>query len=387
MARKVINITSAPNAYDILSQTPKNYNKDNYFIKELQDKVDADWPYRPNRVDIEYESEWGEQVYKPIEVVIQSVKSEKGTAISNDCRNIVFRDILDKRFVIGSRFRYSEFPLDELELDAVPDAKKNVWLATNTNSVEMTSSMIIERCNGSLGSLWKDSQGISHFHYEPVIQGRDLTSVNLFYNETAVSPQSELVVTAQHNDYTREYFINQRFIVGYDKVYRIKAINKFYSNSTFSADDVGLMRIYMEITETSPGDDFEHRIAKQADDPVILDPINESESPNYTISFATPDYITYNLTETPTIFTPVLKLNNEVVNNVPFKLEATLDNLPQTVDPDNYFGVEHEAGSNAFSIWRKRLYLRGQLCLRWYVAAEDSPTGEEIATLLKLDVR
>jgi len=158
--------------------------------------VDADWEYRPNRVDIEYENQWGEQTYSPIEVVIQSVKSEKGTAISNDCRNIVFRDILDKRFVIGSRFRYEEFPLDELDLDAIPDAKKNVWLATNTNSVQMTSSMIIERCNGTLGSLWVDSQGISHYHYEPVIQGRELSSVNLFYNETAVSPQSELIIIA-----------------------------------------------------------------------------------------------------------------------------------------------------------------------------------------------
>ena len=387
MARKVINITSAPNAYDILSQTPKNYNKDNYFIKELQDKVDADWPYRPNRVDIEYESEWGEQVYKPIEVVIQSVKSEKGTAISNDCRNIVFRDILDKRFVIGSRFRYSEFPLDELELDAVPDAKKNVWLATNTNSVEMTSSMIIERCNGTLGSLWKDSQGISHFHYEPVIQGRDLTSVSLFFNETAVSPQSELVVTAQHNDYTREYFINQRFIVGYDKVYRIKAINKFYSNSTFSADDVGLMRIYMEITEASPDDDFVHRIAKQADEPVTLDPVIEAGDLNYAISFAAPDYITYNLGEAHVDFVPVLKFGEEVINSIAFQLEATLENLPGSVDPGVYLGIEHEAGSNTFSLWRKRIYLRGQLCLKWYVAAEDSPTGEEIATLLKLDLR
>ena len=56
MARKVVDITNSANSYDILSQTPKNYSKDNYFLKELQDKINAEWRYRPNRVDIEYEN-------------------------------------------------------------------------------------------------------------------------------------------------------------------------------------------------------------------------------------------------------------------------------------------------------------------------------------------
>lgn len=385
MARKVIDITHAANKYDILSQTPKNYSADNYFIKELQDKVDADWEYRPNRVDIEYENQWGEQTYSPIEVVIQSVKSEKGTAISNDCRNIVFRDILDKRFVIGSRFRYEEFPLDELDLDAIPDAKKNVWLATNTNSVQMTSSMIIERCNGTLGSLWVDSQGISHYHYEPVIQGRELSSVNLFYNETAVSPQSELIIIAQHNDYTRDYFLNQRFIIGYDRVYRIKAINKFYSNSTFHPTDIGLMRIYMEITEISPLDDFEHRIAAQADTPVIVTdvPGDAGGKDAYSIQFSSPDFITYTLSEEFESFIPVLKHGEDVVQGVDIKLDISLENLLEAC-PENYYELVIEGG--VFKLRRKRIYLRGPMHLKWYVKAEDSPTQEEISAEFDLDL-
>lgn len=56
MARKVIqDNTIAGNSY-LLSQTPKNYSKDNFFIKELQDKVNAEWFTRPNRVDVEYET-------------------------------------------------------------------------------------------------------------------------------------------------------------------------------------------------------------------------------------------------------------------------------------------------------------------------------------------
>lgn len=385
MARKIINITHAANKYDILSQTPKNYSADNYFIKELQDKVNADWEYRPNRVDIEYEDQWGEQTYSPVEVVIQSVKSEKGSAISNDCRNIVFRDILDKRFVIGSRFRFEEFPLDELDLDAIPDAKKNVWLATNTNSVQMTSSMIIERCNGTLGSLWVDEQGISHYHYEPVIQGRDLSSVNFFYNETAVSPQSELVIIAQHNDYTRDYFLNQRFIIGYDRVYRIKAINKFYSNSTFHPTDAGLMRIYMEITEISPRDDFDHRIAAQADMPVVITDSPAEEESSYAIQFSSPEYIDQALGEEFVSFVPVLKdKNGGIIDGIPFQVDISLENLPGGKNPEDYYELEIEG--NTFKLRRKRLYLRGQMRLKWYVDPESSPSGEEISAEFYLDL-
>ena len=39
MARKVKNITNSASSYDILSQTPGNYSRNNYFLKELQEKV------------------------------------------------------------------------------------------------------------------------------------------------------------------------------------------------------------------------------------------------------------------------------------------------------------------------------------------------------------
>ena len=165
MARKVIDITHSPNKYDILSQTPANYSEDNYFLKELQEKVDADWEYRPNRIDIEYENEWGKQSYSPIQVVVQSVKSEKGQVISDDIRNIVFRNIFERRFEIGSRFRFGDLPITPQDRDE----EKNVWLVVNMNSVNMTSGAVIQRCNGSLGNLIVNSQGVNTYHYEPVV--------------------------------------------------------------------------------------------------------------------------------------------------------------------------------------------------------------------------
>ena len=42
MAHKIVDVTKSANSYDILSQTPKNYDKNNYFLKELQHKVNAE---------------------------------------------------------------------------------------------------------------------------------------------------------------------------------------------------------------------------------------------------------------------------------------------------------------------------------------------------------
>lgn len=372
MARKVVDITNSANSYDILSQTPKNYSKDNYFLKELQDKVNAEWRYRPNRVDIEYENSWGVQTYTPIEVVIQSVRSEKGSAISNDCRRIVFKNILEDRFVIGSKFRFSE----KYDLNT-EDKNKNVWLATNTDNVKMTSSMIIERCNGTLGSVYVDNQGITQYHYEPVIQGKDLSAVNLFYNEVAVSPQSQLLVIAQHNEFTKKYYINQRFIVGYDKVYRIKAINKFYANSTNDPENVGLMRIYLELTESCIYDNFDTRIAYQNSPGVHL---TTTKNSSYSIKLSKPEYIPVNLTDNPITFTMVVvNERGQEFPEINISVDCVLENLPSGADQSNYFDYI-DNGNNSFDLRRKRIYLNGNLQINCKVNKEESPSGEEFST-------
>ena len=372
MARKVVDITNSANSYDILSQTPKNYSKDNYFLKELQDKVNAEWRYRPNRVDIEYENSWGVQTYTPIEVVIQSVRSEKGSAISNDCRRIVFKNILEDRFVIGSKFKFSE----KYDLNT-EDKNKNVWLATNTDNVKMTSSMIIERCNGTLGSVYVDNQGITKYHYEPVIQGKDLSAVNLFYNEVAVSPQSQLLVIAQHNEFTKKYYINQRFIVGYDKVYRIKAINKFYANSTNDPENVGLMRIYLELTESCIYDNFDTRIAYQNSPGVHL---TTTKNSSYSIKLSKPEYIPVNLTDNPITFTMVVvNERGQEFPEINISVDCVLENLPSGADQSNYFDYI-DNGNNSFDLRRKRIYLNGNLQINCKVNKEESPSGEEIST-------
>ena len=252
-----------------------------------------------------------------------------------------------------------------------------MWLATNTDNVKMTSSMIIERCNGTLGSVYVDNQGITQYHYEPVIQGKDLSAVSLFYNEVAVSPQSQLLVIAQHNEFTKKYYINQRFIVGYDKVYRIKAINKFYANSTNDPENVGLMRIYLELTESCIYDNFDTRIAYQNSPEVHLTTTKDS---SYSIKISKPEYIPVNLTDDPITFTMVVvNERGQEFPEINISVDCVLENLPSGVDQGNYFDYI-DNGNNSFDLRRKRIYLNGNLQINCKVNKEQSPSGEEFST-------
>ncbi len=397
MARKITDITHSASRYDILSQTPKNYSKDNYFLKELQDKIDAEWRYRPNRADVEYETDWGEQEWAPLEVVVQSVKSEKGSAISDDCKNLVFRNLFEDRFRVGNRFRFSP----DHDLGAA-DEEKNIWLTTNMNRAKMTRSVVVERCNGILGSTYVNSQGVTRFHYEPVIQGKDLSAVNLFYNETAVSPQSQLLVTAQYNRFTRAYKINQRFIIGaryYDEskgewvgqVYRIKAINRFYSNKTNDPEDVGLLRIYLELTESGAYDDWENRIAYQQEPTIRIDD-GDGSPKEYSIAFKTPDVIPTGLTSTPLLFTPVvMDGSGKEYPEASAAIEAkwSLENLPASADGTKFvnFELTRGDGGTTFEISRKKVYLNGDIIITCSLDAGSSPGGEALSASFRMTMR
>ena len=253
----IMDNSNVKDPYYLITQTPPNLAKDNYYLHELQEKVDADWEYRPNRVWIEKEDGIGVEKYSPIEVVIQTVKNDKGETVSDDWRNIVFRDIKYPHR-IGMRYRFSyDFDLKE------PDIDKSVWIALNQNSVSPTASQVICRCNGTIKSIWEDhgNGGKTSVHEEPVIQTTKLTSANFLYNEVAVDPKGQLTIIAQHNKYTEQYYINQRFVIGYDRVYKVTNIIKTDSLATYKAKDVGVMRIYLEMDQIGELDDMENRLA------------------------------------------------------------------------------------------------------------------------------
>lgn len=386
---KVVDTTNVVDTTYLLSQTPKNLVSDNYWLRELQEKVDADWRFRPNRVDIEEETGPGEEKYTPLEVVIQSVRDDKGTKVSDDWRRVVFRDTF-RKCRIGQRFRFSyNFDLNE------SNELKSVWIAVNQDSASPTAQQVINRCNGTIGSVWVDENGVKSYHYEPVIQTTDLKTVTMYFSEVAVDPRGTLIILAQHNKYTSQYYINQRFIIGYDAVYKVKNIIKTGSLATYNPQDVGVMQIYLDLDAISKLDNFETRIAyngrmSEELEPLPDTPVSDSdeEGVEWQLKISQPSPLPLELFSSPIEFKAYLFKNGEQSNEA-VKVNTFLD---KTDLDDMYYelmGVDEQgfAINNSFSLRRKKIYSKAKLQVKVFVPAEASPTGIEMSYEFELSLR
>lgn len=374
----VKDIGSATDAeYMMLSQTPGKYSSKNYYDKELQQTIDQNWDVRPNRATVEFESSWGQNVYSPVEVVIQTVKSDSGTSISDDYRRLVFRDIRDSRFLIGTKFKFS--PEYDLESD---ESDKDTWLVMNRNTVSLTSSVVVVRCNNTLGSMHKDAQGLATAHYEPGIFGLDMRYVNNEYSQTAVTNQSTTVVYLQSNKYTKEYYINERFIVGTKQIFRIKGIDDFYAHTTNNPSDIGILKIYFEKVVSSEKDNFKTRIAyQQTPEPEQT----TTGAEGYSIVFTTPTTMPSALYSSPVAFEGYL-YNGSQKMDVAITPSISLANLPSGVDASIYVTLD-VTGDNTFTLTRHRAYQLGDLSLVVTVPASVSGASADVSTELKFVMR
>ena len=156
-----------------------------------------------------------------------------------------------------------------------PNENKSVWIAVNQDSTSPTAQQDIARCNGTLGSIWVDENGNRVYHYEPVVQNTSLTSTIPSFNDVAIDPKSQLVILCQHNKYTREYYINQRFVIGYDRVYKVTNIIKTDALRTYQSEFVGVMTIYLEFDQVGALDDLQNRIAYNGREDETLTPLPE----------------------------------------------------------------------------------------------------------------
>lgn len=361
---KVVDTTYTVDSYELVSQTPPNFDKENYYLHTLQDKVCADWKYRPNRVDVEQEATHGKGDYYPLEVVIQTVRNDKGEKVSDDIQRLVFKDIHHKAN-LGTKFRFSfNFDLDEPEID------KNVWLVTNKDTISPTANVVVSRCNQTLGSIYIDENGIAQYHYEPAICTTDLKSTQLHYNNVIITPSGELAIIVQHNQYTQLYKLNQRFVLGYDKVYKVKAIDKFNSLKTLDPYSLGTIILYVELSETSPKDDFNTRIAFNTEDNsnvITPQPVIQ----NYTFKIVQPSPLPTQLFSQPIEFEAFL-FNGEERIDVPIEVNAILPNVPNA---ETYYELVM-LGNNKFSLRRLKLCNRSLLQITCSIADVFSPTGK-----------
>ena len=404
--------------YKTISQTPKNYSKYNYYLHTLQDKIDADWKYRPNRVDIEEQEieDWGTDKYTPIEVVIQTLKNDKGEKLADDYKKLVFRDIQHDK-LLGRKYRFSfNFDLEEDDID------KFCWLVTNMNVTDPTSSVVITRCNGTIASVFKNADGYNDVHIEEVIAGTDLSGTGFHFNEAILTQKDSIAIIVQANAYTRQYYINQRFIVGYDTVYKVTNIENYNSRSTYKATDNGLIVLYATIDQKSEQDLFDQEIyGKQhvylaynkPEDQITVTPPDTSEG--YVFKFYEPVPMPTELYSEPITFKVGL-FQGETKINSPIHISITLGTLvPFAVyDPKVYSGyaflvtkngedfyvvdladfekyvevTEDEGGDEGiFTLRRLKVYARKDLVVMAYISAEDSPTGKEMKQSFVLSLR
>ena len=368
---KVYDTSGVVDTYYLLTQTPKNFVENNYYLRELQEKVWADWEHRPNRVDIEQEMGIGTEEYFPLEVVIQSVRDDKGEKVSDDWSRVVFKNILEHRR-LGTRYRFSyQFNLNE------PDELKSIWLAVNQDSASPTSQQVIVRCNGTLGSIWVDKDGKKTYHYEPVVQVTELKSPTAMFNEVAIDPRGQLTIIAQHNQYTREYYINQRFIIGYDQVYKITNIIKTDSLTTYNPEDVGIMTMYLDYDQKGELDDFKTRIAYNGRMDETID-VPPQEVDNYQINIVSPNPVPTVLGTDDLQFSVYL-FNGENQTDKKISVETV---LTETNNPNTYYSIQYvdgdASGCNQFVLHRKSRYQKGKLVVTCsYTLTEEDTTTEQ----------
>lgn len=372
--RKSVNTTNIADTRYLLSQTPPNYVKNNYYLHELQHKVDADWEYRPNRADIEQETGAGAEEYFPLQVVMQSVQTDKGTKVSDDWRRLVFRDI-HYNVRLGTRYRFA------INCDpTLPVEQKSIWIGVNQDSVSPTAQQVVARCNGTLGSIYVAEDGSKSYHYEPVVQTTELKQSTTAFNDVAVDPRGQLIIIAQHNKYTKDYYINQRFVVGYDRVYKVSNIIKTGALATYDPYDVGVMQIYLEMDQIGDYDDFETRIAYNGRIDETVTPEPEPPVDNYQIRVAEPVPLPDELGYDGIEFASYV-YNGDEQTDMPVEVSLKLGDE----EVSEYVEFEKIDG-NRFKLTKTYRYVLEKLTVRVYVGAEESPVGQELSYEFQLDL-
>ena len=384
------------------ARLPNNMVGDNYYIENLQDKRNKDWAFRYNKVDIEeelqrqYEYTCELPTYTLLrDVVIRSVKGEKGEELGTDWAQLSFRDL---KYPIGVGRRY-RFSLDFPDVESMTEEEKHydtsVWIAMNEDPIAARRSCVIRRCNGNIalvGSPNKTYQNITEARYEPCIQVNELRYMNKYYNQTLVVPQAEWYVYLQMNYFTNCIKINDRIILGAsdvedpenNTVFQVKAVIKANSQKTFARNnktaiqDIPMVILAVDKDVTGADDDLVNRIPAQA-------PIYKVEQSKPVYEY----YIEMENAETEEIIQPDvttdlmlgeemslnihLMLNEEkVLGTHNFEYTAKLGGIKQE-NWGKYFSCEFDNGTGEFSI--KNL----KQCNRGVVGIEIKCTDTDLA--------
>ena len=251
---KIVNTTDNVNTTMMFkSKLNKNFHNDNYWIEGLQNKVDKAWEFATDVVDIKEEIDQfnskgyklGCPEYKDIEVRITSAYDETGTKLSNDYKNIIFKNVQHKR-LLGRKYL---FDVEDFESDDINT--KCTWLDFNFDTMKIGANSIVRRCNCQFGMLINNN---TTEWYEPAILDYDPKYTISYFNDTINIPKSETYAYLQFNEYTKNIKMSDRFIVGAldfdDKsnnlVYKVKELFKFNPKYTNNPNSIPMLILSLE---------------------------------------------------------------------------------------------------------------------------------------------
>lgn len=388
----------------VKARTPKNMVIENEYLTKLQQKIDYEWTYRYNHVDIEEEDIFGTEKYNPIEVVVQSVYSDTlQKTMSDDWKKLVFRNIKHP-IKLGKRYRFETSFNPE-----IPIEQKNIWITVNYDTVNPTCAIVVRKCDSILTFVEKNTGEI---HFEPVILESETKNINFWRDETIVLAQGEIIAMMQYNDYTKGIKINNRFFIGAtdmrDKannwIYKVKSVRKYQGETTYDVNSIPLITVILEKDDLGPDDDRLTRVAvnspvyynedfnNQEENPIIPNPDNTGDvedlipptiDDNYYIKIIDKDgnqltdYILLNETQEYSCF---LYNNDELITQ---DVEIQHDLL--STNNDIYYYDFIQIDGNTFSVHNKKMYLKDQLriiCSVNDAKYQDQPIVKEF--LIKL---
>lgn len=409
----VINTTDVVESSMFLkAKLKKNMVGDNYYIENLQSKIDVEWDYRHNVFDIEEEKSkqnfytTQKPVYTPIEVVMQHVITEKGVKLADDWKKLVFRDIKHPIFR-GKRFRFSlDFEKNPVYTEEEKEREASIWLGVNLDQVSPTSSIVVRRCNSNLmfaGSPTLNHENITEYHCEPCILEDEFKYINAYMNSVVNINQAEIYATMQYNHFTKNVKVNDRFVIGNtdledrqnNTVFKVKAVSKFTGDSTFKVGaikddiDIPLVVIALDRDVLSEQDDLERRVAMQSalykvedtTEPEQSLPNNEKTDDEFGVETETKEnyeFVVSNdcdnkiLLEETGVFVCKLLCNNEEID---VKEVLCVADLLGTEKDSLYFDLV-QTDKNVFSVYNKRPYLNDKLLLTFTCIT----TKEEVYT-------
>ena len=203
--------------------------------------------------DVGEEQEFGSLYFKNINARITTiVDAHTGQRNNDDYRKIIYPDC-DHKVTIGMRYKFND----------------NIWIIYSANNIRTdTASAYARRCNNAMN--FEDRYG--YVHEEPCYIDYKSTETQLTASDNMEVPSGRIEVRCQLNDWTKNVYINDRFIFGGD-VYKIRYVSKFDRQSTFDSESDKLLLFYADFDNKSSNDNFELNIAdyKKYDYKVLCD--------------------------------------------------------------------------------------------------------------------